>query len=94
MARRRQALGMVFGVIAWAPAWAAAMVVHGKVLEGAHGIAGEWGHNPLPGDERRRNWDEARACYCGKRGCIETWSVVGVEGSGSGFFAPCRAQER
>lgn len=40
------------------------IVVHGRVLEGAHGIAGEWGHNPLCG--------EGVACYCGRRGCVET----------------------
>ncbi len=40
------------------------IVVHGRVLEGLHGIAGEWGHNPLCG--------EAAPCYCGRRGCVET----------------------
>jgi fructokinase len=28
-----------------------------------NGIAGEWGHNPLPGPRS----------YCGKTGCIETF---------------------
>jgi fructokinase len=48
------------------------VVVKGLVLEGAHGIGGEWGHNPLPGmspDE----WRETSTCYCGQRGCIEQW---------------------
>ena len=40
------------------------IVVHGRVLEGLHGIAGEWGHNPMR--------DEAAPCYCGRRGCVET----------------------
>jgi predicted NBD/HSP70 family sugar kinase len=40
------------------------IVVDGKVLTGIHGIAGEWGHNPLRG--------ERSPCYCGRRGCIET----------------------
>jgi fructokinase len=40
------------------------IVVHGKVLEGAHGIAGEWGHNPMRG--------ESHPCYCGRQGCVET----------------------
>jgi fructokinase len=47
------------------------IVVHGRVLDGANGIAGEWGHNPLPwprDDER-----PGHACHCGRRGCIETW---------------------
>jgi fructokinase len=40
------------------------IVVHGRVLAGRHGIAGEWGHNPLCG--------ERAPCYCGRQGCIET----------------------
>jgi len=46
------------------------IAVHGRVLQGPNGLAGEWGHNPLP-------WADAGSdpqfyCYCGKRGCIET----------------------
>jgi fructokinase len=47
------------------------IAVHGRALEGVNAIAGEWGHNPLPWPE-----DDERPgppCYCGKRGCIETW---------------------
>jgi fructokinase len=44
------------------------IVAHGKVLSGANGIAGEWGHNRLPGDEP--HWPE---CYCGRKGCVETF---------------------
>ena len=47
------------------------LVINGRVLEGRNGIAGEWGHNPLPwptDDER-----PGPACFCGQRGCIETW---------------------
>ncbi|MFH1603781.1 MAG: ROK family protein [Pseudomonadota bacterium] len=44
------------------------IVVHGKVLTGANAIAGEWGHNRLPGDES--DWPE---CYCGRKGCVETF---------------------
>jgi fructokinase len=40
------------------------VVVDGKVLEGLHGIAGEWGHNPIRG--------EHAPCYCGRTGCVET----------------------
>ena len=36
-----------------------------------NGLAGEWGHNPLPwADAEDAN---AVPCYCGQRGCIETW---------------------
>lgn len=48
-----------------------AIVAHGRLLAGANGLAGEWGHNPLPWPDAG---DAAGAdCYCGKRGCIETW---------------------
>ena len=49
----------------------AGIVVDGRVLEGPNGIAGEWGHNPLPwtGDDER----PGNACFCGRSGCIETW---------------------
>lgn len=61
---------VVFGVIIGAGA-GAGIAVNGKLLHGPNGIAGEWGHNPLP-------WMEigefpGPRCYCGKRGCIETW---------------------
>ncbi len=49
----------------------AGVVVNGQLLGGPNGLAGEWGHNPLP-------WADAGefagpACYCGQCGCIETW---------------------
>lgn len=49
----------------------AGIVVDGRLLAGRNGVGGEWGHNPLPwptDDE----WP-GRACYCGRRGCVETW---------------------
>ncbi|OBS10056.1 ROK family protein [Acidihalobacter prosperus] len=47
------------------------IVVGGRLLTGANAIAGEWGHNPLPWprDEER----PGPACYCGRRGCLETF---------------------
>lgn len=39
------------------------IVVDGRVLTGAHGICGEWGHNPLRGEDA--------PCYCGRCGCVE-----------------------
>lgn len=62
---------VVFGVIA-GTGLGGGVVVNGKALDGAHGVAGEWGHMPLPGMDVAE-WDEAPACYCGKRGCLETW---------------------
>lgn len=47
------------------------LVVAGRVLRGANGIGGEWGHNPLPWPQSFET--DGRACYCGKRGCLETY---------------------
>jgi fructokinase len=62
---------IVFGVIAGTGV-GGGVAVDGKVLNGAHGIAGEWGHIPLPAltDEERQ---DSRICYCGKFNCLETW---------------------
>jgi len=62
---------IVFGIIAGTGV-GGGVCVGGRVLIGAHAIAGEWGHNPLP----RPTLEEVRdapQCYCGRRGCIETW---------------------
>lgn len=67
---------VVFGVILGTGV-GAGIVAGGRVLVGPNGIAGEWGHNPLPwprDDERPGD-----ACYCGRSGCIETFL------SGPGF---------
>jgi fructokinase len=61
---------IVFGVIL-GTGTGGGVVVDGHVLTGANAIAGEWGHNPLPwptDDER-----PGPECYCGRRGCIETF---------------------
>jgi fructokinase len=61
---------VVFGVILGTGV-GGGIVVDGKCLLGANLIAGEWGHTPLPwlGSEE---WP-GPPCYCGKRGCVETW---------------------
>ncbi len=61
---------MVFGVILGTGV-GGGIVHNGKPLLGHNAVAGEWGHNPLP-------WPDADEwpgplCYCGKRGCIETF---------------------
>jgi len=61
---------VVFGVIL-GTGTGGGLVVDGRVLTGPNAIAGEWGHNPLPGPE-----DDERPgppCYCGRTGCIETF---------------------
>jgi fructokinase len=52
--------GVGGGIVAW-----------GTPVTGANAIGGEWGHNPLPwpDDDERPGSD----CYCGRRGCIETF---------------------
>lgn len=66
---------VVFGVIL-GTGCGGGVVVERKVIEGANGIGGEWGHTPLPwarADERPpRDW-------CGRWGCLEQWI------SGTGF---------
>ena len=62
--------GCVFGVII-GTGTGGGVVINGRLLTGPNAIAGEWGHNPLPWPE-----DDERPgteCYCGRRGCIETF---------------------
>lgn len=44
------------------------IAINNGLVAGRNGIAGEWGHNPLPFFPL-----EDRACYCGKKDCIETY---------------------
>jgi fructokinase len=54
------------------------LAVDGRVHNGRNGVSGEWGHTTLP-------WMTPEeypgvSCYCGHRGCIETWiSGTGLE---------------
>lgn len=60
----------VFGVILGTGV-GGGIAIDGRILAGANAIAGEWGHNPLPAPQP----DELPGplCYCGRRGCIETF---------------------
>jgi predicted NBD/HSP70 family sugar kinase len=65
------------------------VVIRGELLAGPNGLAGEWGHVPLPylrsrafaidgssGDRSRFQLEsrlEDRRCYCGRLNCIETF---------------------
>jgi fructokinase len=67
---------VVFGIILGTGV-GGGIVIDGRVHAGPNLVGGEWGHNPLP-------WmtpDEypGDPCYCGKRGCVETFL------SGPGF---------
>tara|TARA_R110002095_G_scaffold189530_6_gene167039 strand:- start:4221 stop:5141 length:921 start_codon:yes stop_codon:yes gene_type:complete len=66
----------VFGVILGTGV-GGGIVIHNRLLSGPNGIAGEWGHNPLPWSDPAQ--DQDFPCYCGKSGCIETYL------SGPGF---------
>jgi fructokinase len=75
----------VFGVIIGT---GGGVVVDGRLLAGANGIAGEWGHNPLPWPKQEEL--PGPPCYCGKRGCIETF----LSGPGlAGDFAHSTGRE-
>lgn len=61
------------------------LVVGGRIVEGRNRVAGEWGHNPLP-------WMTPAefpgpACWCGQRGCIESFlcgPALAAEADGPG----------
>ncbi|HEX5169249.1 MAG TPA: ROK family protein [Cyclobacteriaceae bacterium] len=53
---------VVFGVI-MGTGVGGGLVVNGEVINGLHGIGGEWGHNFLD--------ESGGPCYCGKSGCVE-----------------------
>jgi fructokinase len=55
----------------------AGVVVNGRLQEGGNGVAGEWGHAPLPWPDAEEY--AAAPCWCGRVGCLETWI------SGTGF---------
>jgi fructokinase len=60
----------VFGVILGTGV-GGGIAIGGRIVAGAQRVAGEWGHNPLPAPD-----DDERPgppCYCGRRGCIETF---------------------
>lgn len=54
----------------------AGISVNAQPMTGPNGVSGEWGHNPLPWtpDEELN----ARPCFCGRKGCNETF----LSGSG------------
>ena len=53
---------VIFGVI-MGTGVGGGLIVNKRIIEGRHGLGGEWGHNVL-----EENGDP---CYCGKRGCVE-----------------------
>ena len=49
----------------------AGIAIDGKAWSGAHGIAGEWGHNPAPRLPEDRGLPMPH-CWCGRGMCLET----------------------
>lgn len=47
------------------------IVAGGRILDGPNRTAGEWGHAPLPWMTEAEF--PGRTCFCGRRGCIETF---------------------
>lgn len=62
----RQVFGVILGT-----GVGGGICINGELLAGPNAIAGEWGHNPLPWATEADS--PAPPCYCGKRGCIETY---------------------
>ena len=60
----------VFGVILGTGV-GGGLVINGHLLQGPNAITGEWGHNPLPW--MRPDEYPGNTCYCGQKGCIETF---------------------
>ncbi len=69
---------VVFGVIL-GTGCGGGIALNGCVHAGRGGLGGEWGHNPLPWADESES--PGLLCYCGRRGCLETWI------SGTGLMA-------
>jgi fructokinase len=61
---------VVFGVIV-GTGTGGGIAVRQQIITGPNAVAGEWGHNPLPWPGPEETPGEP--CYCGRRGCIETF---------------------
>jgi fructokinase len=83
---------VVFGVII-GTGCGAGVTVGRRILAGRNGIAGEWGHTPLPwpGPDELPGPD----CFCGRRGCLENWisgpAFARAHGTGESAEAIVRA---
>lgn len=69
------AAASVFGVILGTGV-GGGLVVDRKLLAGHNGIAGEWGHNPIPFAVDPET--PPRSCFCGRVNCIETFLSGGA----------------
>ena len=83
---------VVFGVIIGTGV-GGGIVVNGHVLQGVNGIAGEWGHNPLP-KLALESGDHDQVCYCGRKHCIELYLAGPGMAHDHVFSLPPSQQER
>jgi len=60
---------VVFGVILGTGV-GGGVAVSGRLLSGANGLTGEWGHTPLVQTQPEL---PSRPCYCGRINCVETF---------------------
>lgn len=78
------------------------VIVGGAALQGANGIAGEWGHTALPWPTAQERG--AHPCWCGREDCNETWIAgtafcedyersTGLKRDGTTIVAAARAGE-
>jgi fructokinase len=76
------------------------VVVDGKIVAGRNGIAGEWGHTPLPWAKDSEH--PGPLCWCERRGCLEMWisgtglrddfrQATGARPDGAAIIAAARA---
>ena len=89
---------VVFGVII-GTGCGGGIVVNRHIIPGVNGIAGEWGHTPLPWPVE--NEFENHDCWCGKTGCLETYisgtalvkdykRMTGLEKDGKQIVLDCK----
>jgi fructokinase len=64
--------GSVFGIILGTGV-GGGLVLGGEIHNGVHGIAGEWGHLPLPREAPGPEALGHRRCWCGRQNCLEQW---------------------
>ncbi len=76
------------------------VAIDGQVVHGRNGIAGEWGHTPLPWAKDSEH--PGPLCWCGRRGCLEMWisgtglrddfrQATGAHPDGAAIIAAARA---
>jgi fructokinase len=78
------------------------LAVNGRLVEGPNGVAGEWGHIPLPWPTPEET--PGPRCWCGQHGCLEMWisgtglrhdfaAATGVQATGEAIIAGFRQGE-